>query len=150
MYVSIFINGPPLIVYVFKKVTWDHLHLGAAISRLQTVTRGNFNSIICFCLHSYLLSVVSVRDNGSIVEKRMIEGVWKQPAELHSSTTVCRAPAMLQAEADEAKSTDSDTEDEQIVLLLGLIPASLCNKEEGQLFVITFPRNPYIIVTVWH
>ena len=55
---------------------------------------------------------------------------------------------MLQAEADEAKSTDSDTEDEQIVLLLGLIPASLCNKEEGQLFVITFLGNPYIIVTV--
>lgn len=34
---------------------------------------------------------------------------------------------MFQAEADEAQTTDSNSEEEQIVLLLALIPASLCN-----------------------
>lgn len=55
----------------------------------------------------------------------MIEGVRKQPTELHNSTAVWRAPAMLQAEADKAQTTDSNTEEQQIVLLLGLVPASL-------------------------
>lgn len=75
----------------------------------------------------YLLDVVFVCDNGSVVEKRMIEGVWKQPTELHNSTMVWWAPAVLQAEADESKSTDSNAEEQQIVLLLGLVPASLWN-----------------------
>lgn len=55
----------------------------------------------------------------------MIKGVRKQPTERHNSTTVWRAPAVLQAEADKAQTADSNTEEQQIVLLLCLIPASL-------------------------
>lgn len=53
-------------------------------------------------VRSYLLNIVFVQYNGSVVEKWMIEGVWKQPTELHSSTTVQGRPAVLQAEADKA------------------------------------------------
>lgn len=39
---------------------------------------------------------------------------------------------MLQAEADEAQAAHSKAEEQQIMLLLSLIPASLQDKEEDQ------------------
>lgn len=87
---------------------------------------------------SYLLNIVFVQKNRSVVEKRMIEGVWKQPTELHSSTTVQRRPAMLQTEADEAESAHSNTEEQQIMLLLSLIPASLWDEEKAQISLMLY------------
>lgn len=99
---------------------------------------------------SYLLNVVFVQNNGSVVEKGMIEGVWKQPTELHTSATVQRRPAMLQAEADEAETAHSNTEEQQIMLLLSLIPASLGEKDaySGEICIFTEISSLYMCL-IW-
>lgn len=89
---------------------------------------------------SYLLNIVFVQNDGSVVEKRMIEGVWKQPRELHSCTAVQRRPAMLQAEADEAETAHGNAEEQQIMLLLSLIPASLWDKEKARISLMLEKR----------
>lgn len=106
--------------------------------------RGKFDSQFnleeCFDV-SYLLNVVFVGYNGSIIEKRMIEGIRKQPEKLHNTALVFRAPAVLQAEADEAQTTNSNTEEQQIVLLITLIPASLCNTVGRPITYDAFHQN---------
>lgn len=73
----------------------------------------------------YLLHVVFVCDYGPVVEEGVIEGVREQPAEPAGSAVARRAPAVVQAEADQAQSADGHGEEQQIVLLLRLVPASL-------------------------
>lgn len=79
----------------------------------------------------YLLHVVFVRDDGPVVEKRVIEGVREQPAEALGSVAARWAPAVVQAEADEAQTADGHAEEQQIVFLLRLVPASLGNGRRG-------------------
>lgn len=57
----------------------------------------------------------------------MIEGVGEQPAEPAGAAVAHRAPAVVQAEADEAQAAHGHAEEQQIVLLLRLVPASLGN-----------------------
>ena len=74
---------------------------------------------------NYLLCVVLEGDNGPVVEQGMVEGVGEQPEELRRPTGLQGAPAVLQAEADDAEATDRHAKQQQIVFLFCVIPCSL-------------------------
>ena len=130
---------PPVVCRLYKKHDLRSAPLRGSNQLLQTEKQKRQ-----FLCHSHLLGEVFVRDDGSIVEKGMIEGVWEQPAELHHSPAACGAPAVLQAEADEAQTTDSHAEEQQIVLLLSLVPASLTNTVGRPIIFTTSLGNPSI------
>jgi hypothetical protein len=73
----------------------------------------------------YLLCVVLEGDDRPIVEQGMVEGVGEQPEELHYPDGLQGAPAVLQAEADDAEAADRHAKQQQIVFLFCVIPCSL-------------------------
>lgn len=79
--------------------------------------------------HSYLLTEFIKIQKGSIVERGIIKHICQHPQEWVGWLLGRSMPAVLQAEASAEETADRHSEEQQIILIFGVVPLSLQDKK---------------------